>query len=130
MRGPNAQAEVADAAVEVVDVDMKVFAPLIAFASLFVWIAEADARARTFNRPTLLGDRLSACYGSGGGCGKPVADAYCISRGYENALSYRLNRNTSSNRARTLDNQIVSVNAKTPEFVFVKCYSSDTADKR
>ncbi len=115
---------------ETVDVEMKLFVPFIAIASLFVWISEADARARTFNRPTLFGDRLSACYGSGGGCGKPVADAYCVSRGYENALSYRLNRNTSNNRARTLDNQIVAINAKTPEFVFVKCYTQETVDRR
>ncbi|MGI9482456.1 MAG: hypothetical protein ACR2OR_08880 [Hyphomicrobiales bacterium] len=93
--------------------------------------APAEARARTFYKPTLIGDPLAACYGSGSKCGKPVADFYCKNKGFSRALSYRLNRTPQGDgRARTVDNQIITVSAKNPEFVFVKCFSPETADRK
>ena len=108
---------------------------VILFLTLLSFLAAlprpSEARARTFYNPTLVGDRLAACYASGSRCGKPVADFYCKNKGYTEALSYRLNRAPQGDgRARTIDNQIVTVSAKIPEFVYVKCFSPETADRK
>jgi hypothetical protein len=104
------------------------FGVAIAF-SLILEVCEAGTRK--YYKPSLYGETLAACSANGTGCGKPVADKYCKNRGYEQALSFRLNRNPQGiTRARTISNQLVNVSAKQPAFVFVKCYTSQTADRR
>ncbi len=91
----------------------------------------ADAAARKFFKPTLLGDTLAACSGASSGCGKPVADHYCRSKGYAPALNYRLNRSDGGGaQARTIDNELVTISASSPTFVFVKCFTSETLDRQ
>ncbi len=92
---------------------------------------EGEAGTRKFYKPSLYGDTLAACSSGGSGCGKPVADRYCKNRGFDQALSYRLNRNPQGDtRARTVDNKLVNVSSTQPSFVFVKCFTSQTADRR
>ncbi len=91
----------------------------------------ADAAARKFFKPTLLGDTLAACSGSSTGCGKPVADHFCRAKGYLRALNYRLDRSDGGGaQARTIDNELVTINSSSPTFVFVKCFTSETVDRR
>ncbi len=91
----------------------------------------ADAAARKFFKPTLLGDTLAACAGSSSGCGKPVADHFCRAKGYASALNYRLNRSGGGGaQARTIDNELVTISASNPTFVFVKCFTSQTIERR
>ncbi len=90
----------------------------------------ADAAARKFFKPTLLGDTLAACSAASAGCGKPVADHFCRAKGYASALNYRLNRSDGGGaQARTIDNELVTISASAPTFVFVKCYTSQTLER-
>ncbi|MEM8685993.1 MAG: hypothetical protein AAGF81_01600 [Pseudomonadota bacterium] len=91
----------------------------------------ADAAARKFFKPTLLGDVLSACSGQSSGCGKPVADHFCRTKGFASALNYRLDRSGGNRgQARTIDNELVTVGSGSPTFVFVKCFSNETLDRK
>lgn len=108
---------------------LAVFACLLIAAAAFS--NPADAAARKFFKPTLLGDTLAACAGASSGCGKPVADHFCRAKGYTSALNYRLNRSDGGGaQARTIDNELVTIGASNPTFVFVKCFSSETVDRR
>ncbi len=96
-----------------------------------VQTGSAEAAARKFFKPTLLGDTLAACSGNSTGCGKPVADHFCRAKGYIRALNYRLNRSDGGGaQARTIDNELVTINSSSPTFVFVKCFTSETADRK
>ena len=91
----------------------------IAFAAI---TADANAAARTYFKPNVDGDRVSACLSTGGSCGKPVADRLCIARGFERALSYKLDPAPATTRGlRTVDNELVHA-AGLKAFAFVKCY--------
>lgn len=90
----------------------------------------AEAAVRKFFRPTLLGDTLAACVGPSSGCGKPVADHFCRTKGYASALNYQLNRSDGGDaQARTIDNELVDISASSPTFVFVKCFTPETLDR-
>ena len=47
-----------------------------------------DTRARSFQLPQPLGDPVPFCLVGGSQCGKPAADAFCRSNGYEEALTF------------------------------------------
>ena len=91
----------------------------IAFAAI---TADANAAARTYFKPNVDGDRVSACLSTGNSCGRPVADRLCIARGFERALSYKLDPVENTTRGlRTVDNELVSGEGQ-KAFAFVKCY--------
>lgn len=91
----------------------------IAFAAV---TADANAAARTYFKPNVDGDRVSACLANGGSCGKPVADRLCVARGFERALTYKLDPVVNSSRGlRTIDNELVNAD-NLRAFAFVKCY--------
>ena len=91
----------------------------IAFAAI---TADANAAARTYFKPNVDGDRVSACLSTGGSCGKPVADRLCIARGFERALTYKLDPAAETARGlRTVDNELVRAEGL-KAFAFVKCY--------
>ena len=112
---------------------MNHFPALICAAMLVVGLMSepADGAARKFFKPTLLGDVLSACSGASSGCGKPVADHFCRAKGFAHALNYRLDRSGGNRgQARTIDNELVTISAASPTFIFVKCFSNETADRK
>jgi hypothetical protein len=47
-----------------------------------------DARTRNFLLPQPLGNPVSFCVAGASDCGKPAADAFCRSQGYEEALTF------------------------------------------
>ncbi|MGI9372792.1 MAG: hypothetical protein ACR2OJ_09875 [Hyphomicrobiales bacterium] len=96
-------------------------------ATLTIFIAtKADAATRTFFAPSMYGEQISACTGEGTVCGKPVADQLCTSRGFAQALTFRLDRTDKANiRMRTVENELTPANANEPSFVFVKCYAPE-----
>ncbi len=109
------------------------FLALVCFAFGLVGLMgdTADAAARKFFKPTLLGDVLSACSGPSSGCGKPVADHFCRSKGFASALNYRLDRSGGNRgQARTIDNELVTIGSSSPTFVFVKCFTNETLDRK
>lgn len=58
---------------------------LISFASS---TSVSKAAARAFFGPTLDGQRIAFCLQSDEECGKPVADAWCQSQGFDKALLF------------------------------------------
>jgi len=104
---------------------------LCAVFAIVISISTASGAARTFFKPSLDGDRLAACVGGGSICGKPVADRICSARGYMQALTFRIDRTPKSEqRIRTIDNDLIAHTASEPTFVFVKCFTEETADRR
>ena len=105
---------------------------LLIFAAIlmsFVSPHSSKAAVRQFFKPTIFGDTLAGCPSSR--CSKVIADGYCRRKNYGRAITFQLNRKADNgSRARTLDNQLVVINAATPSFVFIKCHTSRTADRR
>ena len=48
----------------------------------------AHAENQAFANPKVSGDRLDLCLNWGSGCGKPAADAWCVSKGFVNSSSH------------------------------------------
>ncbi len=101
----------------------------IAFSALLLGASflagSADAAVRSFFTPTLEGERLAFCASSGDRCGKPVADAWCRSNGYNDALLFQreaaLNPQT---RALFADTRAVCTGASCLSFREIKCRSA------
>jgi hypothetical protein len=51
--------------------------------------AAAEASVRNFFSPAWNGNRLAACLSASEGCGKPAADAFCKSHGYDQAVLFQ-----------------------------------------
>jgi hypothetical protein len=69
----------------------RILPPLTLIALSFA-VAPADAASRSYSQPRFMGQAVDHCLEAQSQCGKPAADAYCRSRGYSNALSFRLER--------------------------------------
>ena len=99
-----------------------VLTALTAAVALAAITADANAAARTYFKPNVDGDRVSACLSTGNSCGKPVADRLCIARGFERALTFKLDPAPNTARGlRTVDNELVRAEGL-KAFAFVKCY--------
>jgi hypothetical protein len=85
----------------------------------------AEAGVRNFFSPALDGARLDACL-SGGDCGKPAADAFCKSQGYDKALIFQREAYQST---RILDSEQTCSDSCTA-FRQIKCFTtkSDLAE--
>ncbi|PZF78357.1 hypothetical protein DK847_00600 [Aestuariivirga litoralis] len=91
------------------------------FASLILLTVAAPAHAaevRNYFAPQLDGQRIAACL-SDGACGKPAADAFCQSEGYDKAMLFQRER---SNSARLIDSDKVC-DGDCPTFRQVKCFT-------
>jgi hypothetical protein len=80
----------------------------------------ADAGVRTFFQPAVGGASLDACLGNGI-CGKPAADAFCKSEGYDKALVFE---RQSFAETRALDTGKQCSGASCNAFKQVKCFST------
>ncbi len=49
----------------------------------------ANASARSYMSPRLAGEPVVFCLSGGGQCGKPAADAFCRSNGFEKAVTFQ-----------------------------------------
>ncbi len=104
---------------------------LILAATLMSSVSAPGSKAavRQFFKPTIFGDTLAGCPSSR--CSKLIADGYCRRKNYGRAITFQLNRMADTgSRARTIDNRLVVISAATPSFVFIKCHTSRTADRR
>ena len=80
--------------------------------------AEASS-VRNYFSPTLDGIRVAACL-SGGGCGKPAADAFCKGQGFEKAMIFE---RQPSAETRSLDSGALCKGGSCVAFKQVKCFS-------
>ena len=75
---------------------------IVAATVLFTAIGQAQAgeTLATFSKPKFGGDRLDWCLTWAQGCGKPAADAYCVSKGYQKSKIF-VKANNIGNFTRT-----------------------------
>ncbi|HEY7764564.1 MAG TPA: hypothetical protein VIB38_06215 [Aestuariivirgaceae bacterium] len=66
--------------------------PPLTLIALCFGAASADAASRSYSQPRVMGHAVDHCLEDQSQCGKPAADAYCRHEGYQNALSFRLER--------------------------------------
>lgn len=66
-------------------------------ALIVMSIAEAApaSEVRNFFAPRISGERVDACL-AGGLCGKPAADAFCRAEGYDRAMIFQREAQTST----------------------------------
>lgn len=105
--------------------------PLIiaAFVALSAGIAEASSSIRIYSLPEQDGYLLSSCLYDNDGCGKPAADAWCQSNGYQEALTFQRERRETI--ARRLGSGAFCDGPVCETFRQIKCYTptdSATAD--
>jgi hypothetical protein len=65
---------------------------LVILALLTTAPVTAEAAVRTWITPQLDGERVSSCLSNQSGCGKPAADLWCKSMGFEEALTFERER--------------------------------------
>jgi hypothetical protein len=56
--------------------------------SAVTFIGTAYAETQTFAKPKVGAQRLDLCLNWGTGCGKPSADAWCVSKGFTNSAGH------------------------------------------
>ncbi len=65
-----------------------VSATLFCGAFLVLTVDDASAASKTISQPMFNGNRLDWCLKWSSDCGKPAADAYCKSQGYQQAVDF------------------------------------------
>lgn len=99
---------------------------LIIVAALAAGSFEASAAVRNFFAPSLLGDRISFCVSRNSVCGKPVADAWCVHRGFDRALTFQRESAATKSEtffARAVDTGEGCKGKSCTAFRQIKCYS-------
>jgi hypothetical protein len=59
---------------------------------------------RVFQNPAWNGSRLDACKSFGKDCGKPAADAFCVSQGFRSSSSSVLDSTPGRGKTRIISN--------------------------
>lgn len=67
----------------------------VLLTSFAVSKSASNAAARSFFAPALDGQRIAFCLQSNQKCGKPVADAWCQSQGFDKALLFERDLTTA-----------------------------------
>lgn len=57
--------------------------------AILILATPAEASVRNYFSPAWNGTRIDSCLGTGTGCGKPAADAFCKAEGYDKALLFQ-----------------------------------------
>jgi hypothetical protein len=84
---------------------------------------QAQAAARSYSKPSLLGQPVHHCLADGNTCGKPAADAFCRLNGYENALNFRLQRDPGQiSTSIVVDSGRLLKSPEAQPFQMVKCW--------
>ncbi len=58
------------------------------FFSALAFSGAAKADDQSFSNPKVGGQRLDLCLNWGSGCGKPAADAWCVTKGFETSVGH------------------------------------------
>lgn len=81
----------------------------------------AEVESRTFQQPRYLDDRLDWCMKLGSDCGKPVAEAFCHRRRYENAAVFEAEVVGRSAQTRLMGSDQVCNGDNCTAFSFITC---------
>jgi hypothetical protein len=91
-------------------------------------IAPALAGTQTFVNPTQGPNRLDWCYDWAVGCGQQAADAWCVSKGFQNATAFDIaNDIGGSSPTRIISTGAVCDQAFCDGFSYITCFSATTA---
>jgi hypothetical protein len=91
---------------------------LLAFSAL-----PADAAVRNYFSPAIDGTRLEACIETG--CGKPAADAFCATQGYEKALTFMREPAAAGSDLVRLGGTSFPASSDSMTFRQIKCFSQN-----
>ena len=100
---------------------------MIAGLMLVAGVNGANAAARNFFSPSMLGDRIAFCTQSSDECGKPVADAWCVQQGFDRAMRFQRDRKSITENGiaiRAVDTGNIYTGSRKISFRQIKCYSS------
>jgi hypothetical protein len=99
------------------------FGGLLAIMAL---VSQASAASQTFNNPTQGPNRLDWCYNWGVGCGQQAANAWCVTRGYQNATNFAIaNDIGGSSPTRLIGTGAVCDQGFCDGFSYITCYKPD-----
>jgi len=100
-------------------------ATILVTPALVVEATNANAAARSFFSPSLLGDPIAFCTSQNDQCGKAVADNWCTNNGFDKAILFQRQPNTASasHFIRYPDNGKVCTDDNCLSFAQIKCYS-------
>jgi hypothetical protein len=91
--------------------------------SVFAVSTSANAENQTFSNPKVSGDRLDLCLNWGQGCGKPAADAWCVSKGFETSVAHNVANDVgASTRTRLITTGAVCDQGYCDAISKVTCY--------
>ena len=98
----------------------------IGFSAIAVLILAppADAGVRNYFAPVIDGARLDACLTAGGECGKPVADAFCKSQGFETSVLFQ-REPVPATQTRRLGSGDMCESGTCTSFKQIKCISTN-----
>ncbi len=83
----------------------------------------ANAESKVFAKPKVGGDRLDLCLNWGQGCGKPAADAWCQSKGFQTSTGHIVDHNIgASTRTRLITTGAVCDQGFCDGFKKVSCF--------
>lgn len=99
-----------------------VLAGLVALA--LSWTA-AQAVEKTFDEPTVKGNRLDWCLTFQHNCGKPAASAWCVSKGYKNASGFSKAENVGETR--TIGDGSLCIDTNCDSFDQITCFKAGFA---
>ena len=84
-----------------------------------------QAGVRSFFSPKIFGDSLAFCTTTSGLCGKPIADAWCRHKGFDEALLYQRARPQGTSPIRYGDTGDICTDKQCLSFRQIKCYSQN-----
>jgi hypothetical protein len=99
---------------------------LVATAGLLAIANPAAAAVRTYFSPEIGGYLAGSCLADGRSCGKPAADAWCKTKGWNNALIFQ--RDTAPAVTRLIDSGELCAGPACMAFRQIKCFSPETAE--
>lgn len=82
---------------------------------------EPSAESKTFQQPRYLDDRLDWCMKWGSDCGKPVAEAFCRRRRYENVTAFEAEVVGRSAQTRLIGTDQLCNGDNCTSFSFITC---------
>ena len=93
---------------------------LVLSAAAMILSVSAEASVRSFFAPEWNGSRLAACLSGSLGCGKPAADAFCKSIGYDQAVLFQREKTVA---ARAIGTGELCQGGQCTAFRQIKCQS-------
>lgn len=105
---------------------MRLMQLVVAILTLVLSIGGALAAEKDFPHPKQGKNQLDYCFSWQVGCGQEAADAYCVSKGFEGASAFKINKGIGAKApTRTIGDNSVCDNASCDGFQVITCQKAD-----